>query len=214
MTFGFTLLTLGFLLFESGKKGVTPFSLLTGGASGITGVGGVLGNLGGTTLAAFTGSGNESSGATAVESSGKLTFAGLMAGAAKATSMSGRYPYVWGGGHQTIGQASGPGTGYDCSGAVSAVLHAMGLLNRPMVSGELAGWGKPGPGKWVTVYANSTHTFMKIAGNWFGTGSDKEAIRGGPAWGNHDPDLSAYAARHPIEGNIQSERSAKRPSRR
>jgi TP901 family phage tail tape measure protein len=72
------------------------------------------------------------------------------------------FPYVWGGGH---GGFSGP---YDCSGAVSAVLHAGGWLDKPMVSGELANFGAAGPGP-ITIYANAVHTFMKIAGKFFGT---------------------------------------------
>ena len=38
-------------------------------------------------------------------------------------------PYVWGGGH-----AKWEARGYDCSGTVSYVLHAGGLLSSPLVS--------------------------------------------------------------------------------
>ncbi len=48
------------------------------------------------------------------------------------------YAYRWGGGHNA--SFSGP---YDCSGAVSAVLHAAGLLNAPRVSGGFMHWGAP-----------------------------------------------------------------------
>lgn len=123
----------------------------------------------------------------------------LQKGINKANQLSGHYPYVWGGGHARLGEPSGGG--YDCSGAVSAVLGAMGLLTTPLTSGLLANWGLAGEGTFVTVYANEVHTFMKINVNgtwhWFGTGSDKQAMRGGPAWGNHDPDLRAYSVRHP-----------------
>lgn len=64
-----------------------------------------------------------------------------------------RYPYRWGGGHLSF---TGP---YDCSGAVSAVLHAAGLLRRPEVSGQLARWGRRGKGR-LTVYANVVHVFL------------------------------------------------------
>src|SRR5215207_11693286 len=64
-----------------------------------------------------------------------------------------RRPYIWGGGHRRW-----KSKGYDCSGAVSYVLHAAGLLSRTLVSGQLAWWGAPGPGSWITVYANRTHT--------------------------------------------------------
>lgn len=130
-----------------------------------------------------------------------------------ASSVSGKYPYKWGGGHPRVGTPSvgepggspgtaGPPPGYDCSGAVTGALHAGGLIASSATSGELMTYGQKGPGKWITIYANGTHTFMKIKVNnvwrWFGTGSDKLALRGGPAWGNYDPDLSAYAERHPV----------------
>lgn len=124
-----------------------------------------------------------------------------------ANTISGRYDYAWGGGHQTIGQPSqgglnGPGgrtvTGFDCSGAVSGVLHAAGLLKTPLTSGELMKWGVSGPGKYHTVYCNPDHTFMYIGqkgkGAWFGTGHIGKG-GGGPSWGNHDQTVT-YASRH------------------
>src|ERR1044072_1721516 len=56
-----------------------------------------------------------------------------------------KVPYLWGGGHGSIAK---PGQPVDCSGYVSAVLG----LDSPQVSGNLAGWGKPGKGRNVTVY--------------------------------------------------------------
>jgi hypothetical protein len=122
-------------------------------------------------------------------------------------SVDGKYDYAWGGGHVQIGQASPGGlngsggrtvTGYDCSGTVSGALHAGGLLNTPLVSGDLMRWGVAGPGKYLTVYANPDHTFMYVGekghGEWFGTGSLGKG-GGGPEWGNHDQTV-AYAARH------------------
>src|SRR3954467_11815082 len=53
--------------------------------------------------------------------------------------------YVWGGGH-----ASFESKGYDCSGAVSYMLHGARMLRAPMASGSLAAaWGKGGKGKWI-----------------------------------------------------------------
>lgn len=107
-------------------------------------------------------------------------------------------PYAWGGGHGTagvpsVGAASSSGgppmLGYDCSGSVSAVLHAGGLLARPEVSGELMNWGLPGPGA-VTVYANPIHTFMSLDGRFFGThGADGAGWYGGAA-------LPGFTQRH------------------
>ena len=64
-------------------------------------------------------------------------------------------PYIWGGGH-----ASFQSLGYDCSGSVSYVLNAGGLLSAPEVSGDFESYGDPGPGQWVTIYANAGHVWM------------------------------------------------------
>jgi cell wall-associated NlpC family hydrolase len=100
------------------------------------------------------------------------------------------FPYIWGGGH-----ASFVANGYDCSGSVSYALAAGGLLSAPLVSGDLAHWGEPGPGRWITIYANAGHTFMNVDGWWFDT-----AGRSGPyasRWLVSQPSLEGYAVRHP-----------------
>jgi cell wall-associated NlpC family hydrolase len=91
------------------------------------------------------------------------------------------YPYVWGGGHRTFFDSRG----YDCSGAVSYVLHAAGFLASPMTSGGLAqSWGLPGKGRWITVYGNASHAYMVIAGKRFDTssGGDRWNQGSGPRW--------------------------------
>ncbi len=75
-----------------------------------------------------------------------------------------RLPYRYGGGHMTYED-----TAYDCSGSISYVFAAAHLLNHTVVSGELENWGDPGPGKWITVFANAGHTFMYVAGLRFDT---------------------------------------------
>jgi hypothetical protein len=94
---------------------------------------------------------------------------------------------------------------YDCSGAVSYVLYKAGLHSAwPDVSGTLESWGEPGPGKWITVYANSAHTFLDIAGRAFDTadyGGPNLPAGPGPRWrqeptGNLQDGLS-YVVRHP-----------------
>jgi cell wall-associated NlpC family hydrolase len=100
------------------------------------------------------------------------------------------FPYIWGGGHGSF-----VANGYDCSGSVSYALAAGGLLNAPLVSGDLAHWGEPGPGRWITIYANAGHTFMDVDGVWFDT-----AGRSGPyasRWLVSQPSLEGYAVRHP-----------------
>jgi hypothetical protein len=102
-------------------------------------------------------------------------------------------PYRYGGGHTTYED-----TAYDCSGSISFVFGAAGLLNSTVVSGELEDWGAAGPGKWITVFANAGHTFMYVAGLRFDTVALAE---GGSRWSSRpadEPDLKTFAVRHPI----------------
>jgi cell wall-associated NlpC family hydrolase len=98
-------------------------------------------------------------------------------------------PYVWGGGHGSF-QASG----YDCSGSVSYALAAAGLLSSPLDSTGFESWGLPGPGQWITVYANAGHAFMVVAGWRFDTVA---LSQGGTRWTQSMTDTSGYVARHP-----------------
>ena len=76
--------------------------------------------------------------------------------------------YVYGGGHGPSLDTLQPS--YDCSSSVSYVLHAGGVFGATAeVSGELESYGEAGPGRWVTVYANSEHAFMYVAGIRFDT---------------------------------------------
>jgi hypothetical protein len=86
---------------------------------------------------------------------GPATIAAVISGANAIAD----FPYVYGGGH-----ASFVDNAYDCSGSVSYALAAGGLLSSPETSGDLEHWGVPGPGKYITVYANAGHTFMYIDG--------------------------------------------------
>jgi len=97
-------------------------------------------------------------------------------------------PYIWGGGHGSF-----ESSGYDCSGSVSYALHGGGLLESPLDSTGLSTWGEPGPGRWITVYANAGHAWMVVAGIAFDTSGGA-----GPRW--HDPWASSpegFVARHP-----------------
>ncbi len=103
-----------------------------------------------------------------------------------------RLPYVWGGGHMTYED-----TGYDCSGSISYVFAAAGLLTHTVTSGELENWGDPGPGKWITVFANAGHTFMYVAGLRFDTVA---LAQSGTRWSDRpatEGDLSSFSVRHP-----------------
>jgi hypothetical protein len=100
-----------------------------------------------------------------------------------------RMPYKWGGGHGRWRDS-----GYDCSGTVSYVLHAAGLLERARDSSGLASYGAPGKGGWITVYANGGHAYMTIAGLRFDTSGRGED---GPRWRLERRSGRGYVKRHP-----------------
>ena len=103
-------------------------------------------------------------------------------------------PYRWGGGHRNFYDS-----GYDCSGAVSYLLHAAGMLASPLTSGGLASsWGSPGKGRWITVYANAGHTYMKVAGLRFDTSSAGDRMRQGkgPRWRKSKRKPAGYAIKY------------------
>jgi membrane-bound lytic murein transglycosylase B/cell wall-associated NlpC family hydrolase len=99
-------------------------------------------------------------------------------------------PYVWGGGH-----GSWISDGYDCSGSVSYVLHAAEMLSMPLTSGALESWGSSGSGRWVTVYANATHTYAVIAGLRWDTVGDASGT--GPRWHDAPAYPEGFVVRHP-----------------
>jgi hypothetical protein len=98
-------------------------------------------------------------------------------------------PYKWGGGH-----GNWKDRGYDCSGSVSYVLHAGGLLNMPLVSGAFARWGKSGRGRWITIAANNGHAFVYLAGLRLDT-SGRGAS--GPRWRLEPRETRGFRIRHP-----------------
>jgi peptidoglycan hydrolase CwlO-like protein len=98
-------------------------------------------------------------------------------------------PYVYGGGH-----ASFHADGYDCSGSVSYALAAAGLVSSPMVSGDFENWGEPGPGRWITIYANAGHVWMEVAGWRFDTVALAE---GGSRWSQGGGEFDGFVVRHP-----------------
>ena len=98
-------------------------------------------------------------------------------------------PYVYGGGHGSFRAA-----GYDCSGSVSYILHAIGRLGRPLDSGELMHYGSAGPGRHITIYANPGHTFMVIDGRRFDTTG---RYRTGSRWQPDGRSTAGYVVRHP-----------------
>jgi Transglycosylase SLT domain len=101
----------------------------------------------------------------------------------------------------------------DCSSTVNYVLYRSGV--RPIVeivhdnplAQDYVGWGDPGPGKWVTIYATTAptdHVFIVIAGLRLDTshnGTDVGPNRGedGPRWRilDHVPTWAHWSVRHP-----------------
>lgn len=103
-------------------------------------------------------------------------------------------PYLWGGGHRSF-----KAKGYDCSGAVSYLLHAAGLLKRPLASGPLAtSWGSAGVGQWITVYANKGHTYIVVAGLRYDTSAVGEPVNNGsgPRWRSTARTTSGYTSKY------------------
>ena len=99
------------------------------------------------------------------------------------------FPYVYGGGH-----ASFIDNAYDCSGSVSYALAAGGLLSAPETSGQLESWGAPGPGKYITVYANAGHTYMYVDGILYDTAGRSGVYAS--RWQVGAVDNEGYVVRH------------------
>ena len=98
-------------------------------------------------------------------------------------------PYKYGGGH-----ARWNDSGYDCSGSVSYVLHAAGLLSRALDSTDFMSWGERGRGTWVTVRTNPSHAYLIVAGLRFDTSARS---RTGNRWSEQMRSARGFVARHP-----------------
>jgi hypothetical protein len=112
-------------------------------------------------------------------------------------------PYIWGGGHS--GSLATLASGYDCSGSTSFVLYAANrFASTAQASGQLESYGVSGPGKWVTIYADSGHVHIVIAGLNFdtaaGQGMPPNPPSSGPRWTTQltdPPSPDPYVVRHP-----------------
>ena len=107
--------------------------------------------------------------------------------------------YCGGGGHGQWQSSC-----YDCSGSVSYVLHAAGLLSSAEDSSGLESYGVAGPGRWVTIYSDPSHAFIVIAGRAFDTanyGGPNIPSGSGPRWRSNPlgnlADGGNYVVRHP-----------------
>jgi hypothetical protein len=103
-------------------------------------------------------------------------------------------PYRYGGGHKSFDDH-----GYDCSGTISYVLGAAGLIASPMSSTEFRGYGERGAGKWITIYAREGHTFAVIAGLRLDTTPfDHYTGKWAPRWYAAYRPPRGFDARHPV----------------
>ena len=98
-------------------------------------------------------------------------------------------PYKYGGGHGRWSDS-----GYDCSGSVSYVLHAAGLLDTPLDSSGFMRWGERGRGQWVTIRSNPGHAYMIVAGLRFDTSARRLT---GNRWSEEMRSARGYAGTHP-----------------
>jgi hypothetical protein len=102
-------------------------------------------------------------------------------------------PYRWGGGHRHWNSR-----GYDCSGSLSYVLHAAGLLESPLDSTGFMRWGGGGPGSWVRIYANREHVFAIVAGLRWDTSMTTDGDGAGPGWSEELRPTGGFRLRHPL----------------
>jgi hypothetical protein len=109
-------------------------------------------------------------------------------------------PYVYGGGHGVaLDEIS---SSYDCSSSVEHLLYGARLLpvTDTVASGALESFGRPGPGRWVTIYASADHVFMYVAGlrwdTWNAAGPDDGSA--GIGWHPLVRDATGFVARHPV----------------
>jgi peptidoglycan hydrolase-like protein with peptidoglycan-binding domain len=140
-------------------------------------------------VAPSSGGGAASSGSSGSSSAGGGEAEGVVARVIAAANEIATRPYVWGGGHGSF-----ESEGYDCSGSVSYALHGGGLLSSPEDSTGLESYGEPGPGKYITIYANAEHAWMVIDGKRFDTVALAED---GSRWGGPGNDGGGFVERHP-----------------
>jgi len=131
------------------------------------------------------------------------------------------FPYSYAGGHGAVAQtmnqtAPNPaafpgdqengGPGYDCSSATDYVLYGGGfgqslLGDSAPASPTLETVGDPGPGRWVTIYANAGHAYIEVAGIYFdtaaGEGRPPNPPSTGPRWTPVGTGPAGFVARHP-----------------
>jgi cell wall-associated NlpC family hydrolase len=109
-------------------------------------------------------------------------------------------PYVYGGGHG----AWGAGSGLDCSGFVSAVLHSAGFLTGPVTTEGFSAQPNitAGHGRWVTIYDRTgcganEHVILDINGTFYEAGGGT-ASGGAPYVHQFTPSHEYLASFHTV----------------
>ena len=109
-------------------------------------------------------------------------------------------PYLLGAGHGLPLSEVAPA--YDCSSSVEHLLYGAGLLpvGYDAPSGTLESFGRAGPGRWVTLYANPDHVFIYVAGLRWDTHDAAGAGDGSTGIGWHPliRNSAGFVARHPV----------------
>jgi hypothetical protein len=109
-------------------------------------------------------------------------------------------PYTYGGGHGTPLNEVSPT--YDCSSSVEHLLYGGRLLpvDYDAASGTLESFGRPGPGRWVTIYASADHVFMYVAGLRWDTHNAAGPDDGSAGIGWHPliRESAGFVVRHPV----------------
>jgi hypothetical protein len=104
------------------------------------------------------------------------------------------------------GNRENGGPGYDCSSATDYVLYGGGfgqtlLGDQVPASTPLESVGAPGPGRWVTIYANPSHAYIEVAGIYFdtaaGEGRPSNPPATGPRWSPTGTGPQGFVTRHP-----------------
>jgi len=112
--------------------------------------------------------------------------------------------YLYGGAHGPSLDTRQPA--YDCSSAVSYLLHwGAALGSSAWDSSELQSYGRPGPGRYVSIYSNPGHAFMYVAGLRFDTvdapsfDTGPNSGKPGPRWrvSSSVPAWAGWIVRHP-----------------
>ncbi len=106
------------------------------------------------------------SSARACAAAGNPAAPGLPSAILRAISAANRIaglPYRFGGGHRLRGHR------LRLLGLDQLRLRRAGLLSTTVDSSQLVSYGPPGPGRWITIFANGGHTFMYVAGLRFDT---------------------------------------------